>query len=141
MKLPLTGGCRCGASCYEITAAPLATYTCHCTDCQRATGSAFSLAIVVPDSAFRLTKGTPRLIERTADSGRVGVQWLCKECGAWFSGAPFYGWGSEEPVRVVRAGTLDDTSWLNPTTHFWTRSKQSWVFLPDGGKVFDTQPG
>jgi hypothetical protein len=141
MQLPMTGGCRCGAVRYEIAAAPLVTYTCHCTECQRATGSAFSLAIVVPDSAFLLTKGQPKLLERTADSGRVGVQWLCPECGGWFSGAPFRGFGAEEPVRVVRAGTLDDTSWLRPTVHYWTRSKQPWVFLPEGDKIFDTQPG
>jgi hypothetical protein len=42
MKLPQTGGCQCGAVCYEITQAPIMIYTCHCTDCQRMTSSAFS---------------------------------------------------------------------------------------------------
>jgi hypothetical protein len=141
MQLPLTGGCLCGQLRYEIAEAPRLTYACHCRDCQSATGSAFSLGIVVPDSAFRLTKGTPKLFTRIADSGRAGVRWLCPECGSWFSGAAHSGWGMEEPVRVVRAGTLDDTSWLHPTTHFWTRSKQPWVVLPEGDQVYETQPG
>lgn len=42
--------------------------------------------------------------------------------------------------RRVRAGALDDTSWLRPTLHFWTRSKQPWVTLPEGGQIFETQP-
>jgi hypothetical protein len=43
-------------------------------------------------------------------------------------------------IRRVRGGTLDDTSWLRPTAHFWTRSKQNWVVLPEGDQVFETQP-
>ena len=48
---------------------------------------------------------------------------------------------SDDGLRRVRAGTLDDTSWLRPTAHFWTRSKQPWVTLPEGDQVFETQPG
>jgi hypothetical protein len=141
MQLPLTGGCLCGAMRYEIAEAPRLTYACHCRDCQSATGSAFSLGIVIPDSAFRLTKGTPKLFAHAGESGRTGVRWLCPECGSWFSGAPHFGWGLEGLVTVVRAGTLDDTSWLRPTIHFWTRSKQPWIVLPESDKIYDTQPG
>jgi hypothetical protein len=49
MELPQTGGCQCGAVRYEITQAPIMVYTCHCTDCQRMTSSAFSLGCVLPD--------------------------------------------------------------------------------------------
>jgi hypothetical protein len=46
-----------------------------------------------------------------------------------------------EDVRLIsRAGTLDDTSWLRPTAHFWTRSKQPWITLPEGDQIFETQP-
>ena len=80
MKLPLTGGCLCGALRYEIGEAPQMTYTCHCTDCQHLTSSAFSLAITVSDAAFRLVKGEPRLAQKIADSGRVVIRWLCPDC-------------------------------------------------------------
>lgn len=141
MKLPLTGGCQCGGLRYELTAAPLMTYTCHCTACQRSTGSAFSLAIVVPDSAFRLTRGEPRAVSRVADSARTVTRWLCPECGGWVANGPQPGMAPGELIRRVRAGTLDDTSWLRPTAHFWTRSKQPWVTLPDGDENHETQPG
>jgi hypothetical protein len=141
MQLPLTGGCLCGALRYEVSKAPLMTYTCHCTDCQHLTSSAFSLAITVPERAFRLTNGEPRPVQRTADSGRIVTRWLCPECGCWIAGGPQPGMTPGGTIRRVRAGTLDDTSWLRPTAHFWTRSKQPWVMLPQGNEIFETQPG
>jgi hypothetical protein len=140
MKLPLTGGCQCGALRYEVSTIPSMTYTCHCTECQRTTGSAFSLAITVPDSAFRLTKGTPRLVSRRADSGRTVTRWTCPECGGWIAGSAQPGAAPGEMIRRVRAGTLDDRSWLRPTAHFWTRSRQPWVTLPPGDDIYETQP-
>lgn len=136
MKLPLTGGCLCGNVRYEITASPRLVYTCHCTDCQKLTGSAFSIAFIADDGAFRLTRGEPRSLQRIAASGRTSRRWVCPDCGCWICGAV-----AREGERRVRAGTLDDTSWLRPTMHFWTRSKQPWVVLPEGDRVFQTQPG
>ena len=136
MKLPQTGGCQCGAIRYEIIEAPQLVYTCHCTDCQRLTSSAFSLGMVVSDNAFRLTGVAPRPLQRTADSGRVVIRWVCPQCGTWVCGAS----SSDQGLRRVRAGTLDDTSWLRPTAHFWTRSKQPWITLPAGDQVFEAQP-
>jgi hypothetical protein len=140
VKLPLTGGCLCGALRYEIGEAPLMTYTCHCTDCQRLTSSAFSMAITVRDTGFRLTAGQPRLARKTADSGRIVTRWLCPDCACWVTSSPQPGESAGEMIRRVRAGTLDDRSWLRPTAHFWTRSKQPWVVLPEGDIVFATQP-
>ena len=137
MKLPQTGGCQCGALRYEITQAPQMVYACHCTDCQRMTSSAFSMALVLPADAFQLVRGEPRVVQRTADSGRVTTRWLCPECGSWISAGPRP--GSTVP-RNVRAGTLDDTSWLRPTVHLWTRSKQPWIAIPESDQIFETQP-
>ena len=140
MQFPLIGGCQCGAMRYEIAEAPLRTYACHCTDCQRITGSAFSLAIVVSDEEFRLTKGEPWLVQRLADSGRVATRWLCRDCGSWVCSAAWAVPG-QAPMRIVQGGSLDDRSWLQPTRHFWTRSKQPWMEIPTGAEVFETQPG
>ena len=135
MKLPPTGGCQCGAVRYEITEAPQLAYTCHCTDCQRMTSSAFSIGVVLPANAFKLTQGTPQAVQRTADSGRVPTCWICGKCGSWVFAGP-----SPDSTRNIRGGTLDDTSWLHPTVHFWTRSKQPWIALPEGSQIFETQP-
>jgi hypothetical protein len=136
MKLPQTGGCQCGKIRYEITEAPQLVYTCHCVDCQRLTSSAFSMGIAISDAAFRLSGIEPRAIQRAADSGGVVTRWVCPECGTWVCGAS----SSDNGLCRVRAGTLDDTSWLHPTAHFWTRSKQPWITLPKGDEVFETQP-
>ena len=136
MKLPQTGGCQCGALRYEITEAPRLVYTCHRTDCQRLTSSAFSIAIVVAAEAFHLTSGEPRPLQKIADSGRVTTRWVCPQCGSWLCGVPMPGLSA---LRV-RAGTLDDISWLRPTAHFWTRSKQPWIALSEGDRIFATQP-
>src|SRR5205823_1330382 len=98
MKIPQTGGCQCGAIRYEITEAPQLVYTCHCTDCQRLTSSAFSLGIVVAEAGFRLSGIEPRPLQRTAGSGRINTRWVCPECGSWISGPP------RDGLVRVRAG-------------------------------------
>lgn len=139
MKLPLTGGCVCGAVRYEIAKAPVDVYACHCTDCQRITSSAFSIGVIVPDAAFRTTGKAVRSVPGgVADSGRVKSRWTCPDCGVWLFGNPRPGATGDEMVRVVRGGTLDDTSWLRPSTHFFTRGAQTWVTLQ--GKCYETQP-
>ena len=134
MKLPQTGGCQCGKIRYEITAEPQLVYTCHCLDCQRLSGSAFSLGIVVPEDGFRLSGIEPRRLERIADSGRTNIRLVCPECGTSICGLP------RDGLHRVRAGTLDDTSWLRPTRHIWTRSKQPWVVFGTEDEIFEGQP-
>jgi hypothetical protein len=133
MKLPQTGGCQCGQIRYEITEAPQSVYTCHCTDCQRLTSSAFSMGLVLAETAFHRSGIEPRSLQRTADSGRTNTRLVCPECGSWVCGMP------RDGVIRVRAGTLDDTSWLRPTRHIWTRSKQPWITLPPGDEIFEVQ--
>ncbi len=122
-NLPLTGGCYCGAIRYEVRALPYAVTLCHCRDCQRLTGSAFSMAMPVPRHAFSVTEGTPKKWERTADSGNVSTQHFCDGCGTRLYTEP----RSMPHVVTIRAGTLDDTSWLKPVAQVWTRSAQPWA--------------
>lgn len=131
----------CGAARYEITQEPIRVYTCHCTDCQRATVSAFSIGVAVPGEAFRLTgKGLQPAPGGIADSGRVKTRWVCPDCGICLCGGVKIGTEPPGYARIVRGGTLDDTSWLKPTTHFYTRNKQPWMILPEGATVYDTVP-
>ncbi len=141
MQLPLTGGCICGAIRYTVARTPIEVYACHCTDCQRITSSAFSMGIVVADEAFRVTGKTAITVPGgVTEGGRVKSRWVCPDCGTWLFGNPRPGTQHPGMIRVVRGGTLDNTSWLTPTAHYWTRSRQPWVALPEDATVFATQP-
>jgi hypothetical protein len=66
---------------------------------------------------------------------RVGIGgWVCPDCGSWIAGP------ARDGLVRVRAGTLDDTSWLRPTRHIWTRSKQPWVVFGADDETFETAP-
>jgi hypothetical protein len=139
MDLPLRGACVCGAVRYEIAAPPIGIYACHCTDCQRITSSAFSIGVVVADAAFRhFGKDARSVPGGIAESGRVKTRWVCPDCGVWLFGNPRPDSDHQRLVRVVRGGTLDDTKWLRPDTHFWTRSAQPWLTFE--GIRYETQP-
>lgn len=137
MVFPQAGGCQCSAVRYEISGPPLVVYACHCTECQRQTGAAFAMAAVIPEQRFRIIKGTPKMFARQTSSTKIMECWFCSGCGNRLYHVPG---GASYPNRNVKPGTLDDTSWLKPTIHFWTRSAQPWVRIPDDATRYDTQP-
>jgi len=133
---PYTGGCQCGAVRYVLTGEPLTLYACHCTDCQTRTGTAFGLSLFMRRDALTVEKGEAVLFEMALSGGRRVRRRSCAACGIRL-------WG--EPVKlpdtvVVQAGTLDDTSWLRPVAHIWTRSAQPWMQFPADAVKFDMQP-
>lgn len=117
------GGCQCGAVRYRITGAPLTLYACHCTDCQKQASSAFGLSLWVRQSDFQFSSGEPKLWQVTADSGRQKICAFCPDCGSRI----YHAFSGDPDVLSVKAGSLDDTSWLRPVGHIWTRSAQPWV--------------
>ena len=130
------GGCQCGAVRYRIEADPIALAICHCTDCQRQSGSAFGMSLIVPRQALVVVRGEPRSFTRPSDSGRPVECLFCAACGTRLFHRP-----SVMPETVnVKPGTLDDTSGLTPTLHVWTASKQPWVTIPEGVLTFEGQP-
>jgi len=136
VTLPLTGGCQCGALRYEITTAPLMIYNCHCTNCQKIGGGAFSTPMTVLEPSFAFSAGTPRAIEWTSDAGNTRFGWFCDACGSRIA----HGQKPSLGVLSVRAGTLDDTRWVEPVGDIWVRSKQPWVVLPDERLRTEQQP-
>lgn len=119
-----TGGCQCGQVRYELDGAILALFICHCRDCQKQSGSAFGMSLVVPGESFRLTSGTLKTFEVESDSGRVKTCAFCPDCGVRI-------FNTTSARKSIKAGTLDDTSWLQPDAHYWTKRKQQWIALPD----------
>ena len=136
VALPLVGGCQCGALRYEITEPPVMVYNCHCTNCQRIGGGAFSTPMTILETAFAFTKGQPRTIEWLSDAGNRRVGWFCGACGSRIAHGQIPGSG----VLSVRSGTLDDTSWVEPVGDIWTRSAQPWVAPSPDRLRFERQP-
>ena len=135
-SLPLTGRCSCGALRYEITAAPLSVYNCHCTNCQAVGGGAFSTPLMVLEAAFRFTLGEPRSFEWTSDAGNLRFGWFCDTCGSRIANGQVGAAG----ILSVRSGTLDDTRWVEPVGDIWTRSARPWALMPGDRLRAEQQP-
>jgi hypothetical protein len=135
MPAPFQGGCRCGAIRYEVTAEPMAVMDCHCRDCQYASGGGFSTVAVIPAAAFKLTKGTPQRFSVTGDSGQQITRAFCGTCGTPLFSVPAAG-----EIWVVKAGSLDDPSWLNVGGALYTKSAQPWAHIDPNKAHFDKMP-
>ena len=134
--LPMTGGCPCRAIRYQITSFPLLLYTCNCTDCQRASGSAFALNMPVAARDFHILQGEPKGWRHTSPIGVAVISWFCGDCGGRLYGDR----AGREAIVNLRAGTLDDTAWLVPVAHMFTRSAQSWVAPAANAECHETGP-
>jgi hypothetical protein len=134
-RLPLSGGCQCGAVHYRITGWPVTLYCCHCTECQRQASSAFGMSLRVARDDVDID--WPAMARRVRDVGRPNEVHghFCANCGVRI----VHDRPGEANV-TIKAGTLDDTSWLNPVGHIWTASAQPWMRFPDGSLVYETQP-
>jgi hypothetical protein len=97
------------------------------------------MALVIEGEAFAFEGVDLHPVSRVADSGGTVTRWTCPGCGTWiYNGARRY--SRTSGAFRLRAGTLDDTSWLRPSVHFWLRGKQPWIILPTGDLQFQTQP-
>jgi hypothetical protein len=122
----LEGSCLCGNVTYSCDAEPLATAVCHCTDCQKQSGTAFSIIVAVPRDALRIEGDSLSTFTTVGtDTGKDTARQFCRACGS-----PIVSIGEAMPqLAFIKAGTLDDTSWLEPQMHVWSDSAQPWVPL------------
>lgn len=136
MPAPFEGGCLCQAVRYRLADEGLTLYACHCTDCQRQTGSAFGLSMVVARSMFVLLRGEPQGYDVPLPGGRRWRGRFCGSCATRLWSEPL----KFPQVVTLRPGGLDDTSWLQPIGHIWTRSAQPWVSIPADTLSYENQP-
>ena len=136
MQLPLTGACQCGNVRYEVRTEPLTVYACHCTECQRQSGSAFSLSMVVPRKSITIISGKPKEWLRTHESGRIISCIFCGGCGSRLYHNP----QANAAVSIVKCGTLDGAAQLQPVGHIWTRSAQKWFAISAESVSYEGQP-
>lgn len=119
----LDGSCLCGNVTYTCDADPIASANCHCRDCQRSSGAAFSTVVMVPEDSIDISGDTLAVFQTVGDDhGKTAYRHFCSNCGSQlitrsdgFPGAVF-----------IKAGTLDDSSLVRPAMDVWADSKQSW---------------
>ena len=129
LEYPLAGGCACRAARYQVLTAPLFVHCCHCTWCQRETGSAFAVNAMIESNRVALTHGALETIATPSASGRGQKIVRCAHCriALWSHYA-----GAGDAIRFVRVGTLDAPHRPEPDIHIFTSTKLPWVVLPDG---------
>ncbi len=126
-ETPLQGGCLCGAVRFEITAPFLSASYCHCTHCQRRTGTGSSANGRVPRDGFRLLRGGEQLRSFKPPAGVPKL--FCSVCGsALFSGDPL----ADEEV-AIRLGSLDADPAIRPQYRVFVDSAVAWETIPDDG--------
>jgi hypothetical protein len=135
MDTPLKGSCQCGAITLTVNAPPLLTYACFCTSCQKRTGSAFSMGLILPVEALEVS-GELTPWSRQSDEGRINTRYSCADCGNIIYGVDNSGMN----LAKLQAGLLEDTSGVEPEVYLFARSKQPWVTLPARAQPFETQP-
>jgi hypothetical protein len=117
----------CGAVTYVLTGDLIATAVCHCHRCQRQSGGAFSVNLIAHESQLGVS-GALSTYEETSDSGDVVYvrRQFCGSCGS-----PIVSLLAQtEGIIAVKAGTLDDTSGVEPTVEVWCDHRQPWANLP-----------
>jgi len=120
----ITGSCYCGAAGYEICGKLLMFAHCHCPDCRKMSGSAFSSVLVTEAEGFKVV-GEAHLVPYQSSPGKR--RFFCNICGCHlFSRA------EHRPEMVfIRAGSLDEDPQMKPQCHFWTSAKAPWHDITD----------
>lgn len=136
MRLPLRGGCQCGAIRFEITKRPLTLFCNHSVDSQQETSSAFSMSLLVPREGFKYLKGGPKTLELPDDSGKSRKSALfCEKCGTRIAHDTV-----GNPSISVRAGCLDEREKLKPVGHIWVKEAQDWVVFHEDALIYEEAP-
>ena len=131
-----SGGCLCGAIKYEFDKSNLiSAHHCHCIDCQKSTGSGKSTILMLPAQAI-LMDGELKFYTSTTSSGRNMSRGFCEECGS-----PVLSFIKEmQEVNFLKAGSLDDSSWLKIDSNFYSSSAHSWSPIDEDILSFTHNP-
>jgi hypothetical protein len=126
-ELPLRGGCGCGAVRFEVSAPLESSKYCHCTRCQRRSGTAASASARPQPGSFRIVAGEQHLRAWRPDGG--AEKWFCGDCGsALFSRA------RDDPERVgIRLGAFDGDPGIRPSLRQFVAYAAPWEPIPDDG--------
>lgn len=127
MSPALTGGCGCGAVRYEVSEPPVSASYCHCTRCQRRTGTAASATARLAPGSFRVVAGEDRLRAWKPEGG--AEKWFCVDCGS----AMFFRVPGDPDVIGVRMGSFDEDPGVRPAHRQFVAYAAAWDQIPDDG--------
>jgi len=118
----LSGSCSCGEVRYKLRNLPLFVHACHCTDCQKKSGSAFGITIIILESNLIFDQGKPVSEPTTARR----MSFFCESCSD-----VIYRTSANHPATaLLRSRTLNDLRDIEINAHIWTKEKHTWLELP-----------
>jgi hypothetical protein len=127
----MEGGCSCGAVRYRLASEPMFVHCCHCLNCQRQTGSAFVVNLLIERDRVEVS-GELEAVDVPRDDGSSQRIYRCPQCRVALCSEYTY-----PSIWFVRAGTLDEPRGIEPDVHIFTKSKVGWVTLPESVPAVD----
>jgi len=128
------GGCLCGNIRYRVAGPPMRTPVCHCTFCQRRTGTAFAIEPFFETANIAFSGGQPQAYRHVSDESKRWIEIeFCPRCGTNI-GFTLERWPGQYSIA---GGTFDDPNWFKVDRHIWTRSMVSWMELPTNCERWD----
>jgi hypothetical protein len=120
--MKVTGSCHCGAIAYEAEVDAERVVICHCTDCQKLTGSAYRVSVGTTRQQLVVRHGVPAIYVKTLDRGARRAQAFCSACGS-----PLFTYDVDHPEALgLRVGCIDQRRGLRPVKQIWCQSALPW---------------
>jgi hypothetical protein len=133
------GRCACAYVRYRMKSQPLIVHGCHCSWCQRQTGSSFAVNALIEADQVQLLEGNVTEVTVPSPSGNSQKISRCPNCqvALWSNYLIFHNGLLGNAIHFIRVGTLDDPSRVTPDIHIYTSSKQPWFTLPPDALVVE----
>lgn len=122
-----TASCGCGSFRLTVSGQPRRVYLCACSQCQRATGSAFAWRAIFPESAIVAIEGESSVWRRNSDAGRWNEQLFCPGCG----GLVFMRAEALTGAISVSVGSFADPAFPPPVAIHNRAHRPDWYCLAD----------
>lgn len=131
-----TGSCLCGEVSYSFNeSSVISAHHCHCKDCQKSTGSGKATIVMIPENALQM-KGEIKIYTVTGTDGSHVTRGFCESCGS-----PLISYIEEmQGIRLIKAGSLDDSSWLKIDSNFWSSTAREWSPVDESLHSFIKNP-
>ena len=131
-----SGGCLCKKITYKLEKSHvISAHHCHCRDCQKSTGSGKATILLIPNESLQIN-GELKYYTVTGSAGSNISRGFCAECGS-----PLISFVKENPdIKFIKAGSIDDSSWINTESNFWSSTAKSWSPVDETIHTFTHNP-